>query len=71
MGFLRPEHWNGLPCPPPGDLVLSELSTVTHPSWVALHSKAPGIAELLQPLWHDKAVIREGAHAFLHLHIYT
>ena len=21
MGFPRQEHWNGLPCPPPGDLV--------------------------------------------------
>ena len=20
MGFSRQEHWNGLPCPPPGDL---------------------------------------------------
>ena len=20
MGFLRQEYWNGLPCPPPGDL---------------------------------------------------
>ena len=20
MGFSRPEHWSGLPCPPPGDL---------------------------------------------------
>ena len=21
IGFPRQEHWNGLPCPPPGDLV--------------------------------------------------
>ena len=21
MGFSRQEHWNGLPCPPPGDLL--------------------------------------------------
>ena len=20
MGFSRQEHWNGLPCPPPGDI---------------------------------------------------
>ena len=20
MGFSRPEHWSGLPCPPPGDI---------------------------------------------------
>ena len=21
MGFFRQEHWSGLPCPPPGDLL--------------------------------------------------
>ena len=71
VGFSRQEHRSGLPCPPPVDLVLSELSTVTRPSWVALPGKAPGVTELQQPLWHDKALIREGVHAYLHLHIYT
>ena len=32
--------------------VLSELSTMTHPSWVALHGMAHGFTEL------DKAVIQ-------------
>ena len=36
-GFLRQEYWSGLPFPPPVDHVLSELSTVVHPSCVALH----------------------------------
>ena len=34
MGFLRQEYWSGLPFPSPVDHVLSELSTMTHPSWV-------------------------------------
>ena len=33
------------------DYVLSELSTVTHPSWVAVHSMAHSFIEL------DKAVV--------------
>ena len=37
MGFSRQENWSGLPFPSPVDHVLSELSTVTCLSWVALH----------------------------------
>ena len=37
MGFSRQEYWSGFPFPSPVDYVLSELSTMTHPSWVALH----------------------------------
>ena len=51
MGFSRQEYWNGLPFPSPVDHVLSELSSMTHPSWVALHSMAHSFIEL------DKAVI--------------
>ena len=40
MGFSRQEHRSGLPFPSPVDHVLSELSTVTCPSWVALYSMA-------------------------------
>ena len=39
MGFSRQEYWSGLPFPSPGDLILSELSTMTRPCWVALHRK--------------------------------
>ena len=51
MGFSRQEFWSGLPFPSPVDHVLSELSTMTHPSWVALHCMAHSFTEL------DKAVI--------------
>ena len=51
MGFLRQEYWSGLPFPSPGDHVLSELSTMTRPSWLALQSMAHSFIEV------DKAVI--------------
>ena len=50
MGFSRQEYWSGLPFPSSVDHVLSELSTVTRLSWVALHGMAPSFIEL------DKAV---------------
>ena len=51
IGFSRQEYWGGLPSPSPVDHILSELSTVTCPSWVALHGKAHSCIEL------DKAMI--------------
>ena len=51
MGLSRQEYWSGLPFPSPEDHVLSELSTMTCPSWVALHSMAHSFTEL------DKAVV--------------
>ena len=39
-GFWRQEYWSGLPFPAPVDHILSELSTMTHPFWVALHGMA-------------------------------
>ena len=35
MGFSRQEYWNGLAFPSPADSILSDLSTMTYPSWVA------------------------------------
>ena len=35
MGFSRQEYWSGLPLPSPVDHILSDLSTMTRPSWVA------------------------------------
>ena len=35
MGFSRQEYWSGLPFPSPVDHILSYLSTMTCPSWVA------------------------------------
>ena len=52
MGFSRQDNWSGLPFPSPVDHVLSELSTMTQPSWVALHSMAHSFIEL------NKAVIQ-------------
>ena len=40
MGFSRQEYWSGLPYPSPEDHILSELSTMTCLSWVALHGMA-------------------------------
>ena len=51
MGFSRQEYWSGLPFPSPVDHILSELSTMTHPIWVALHGVAHSFIE------SDKAVI--------------
>ena len=53
MGFSRQEYWSGLPFPSPVDYILSELSTMTRSSWVALHGTAHSFIEL------DKAVVRE------------
>ena len=51
LGFSRQEYWSGLPFPSPVDHLLSELSTMTCPSWVPLHSMAHSFIEL------DKAVV--------------
>ena len=51
MGFSRREYWSGLPFPFPVDHVLSELSTIAHPSWMALHGMVHSFIEL------DKAVV--------------
>ena len=36
VGFSRQEYWSGLPFPSPVDHILSDLSTKTRPSWVAV-----------------------------------
>ena len=46
MGFPRQEYWSDLPFSSPVDHVLSELSTMMHPSWVAPHGKAPSFIGL-------------------------
>ena len=51
MGFSRDEYWSALPFSSPVGCVLSETSTMTSPSWVALHSMAYSFTEL------DKAVV--------------
>ena len=51
MGFSRQEYCSVLPFPSPVDHVLSELSTKTYLSWVALHGMAHSFIEL------DKAAL--------------
>ena len=40
MGFSRQEYWSGLPFPSPVDHILSDLSTMTRPSWMAPYGMA-------------------------------
>ena len=49
--FSRHEYGSGLPFPSPVDHFLSDLSTMTHLSWVALHGMAHSFIEL------DKGVV--------------
>ena len=56
MEFSRQEYWSGLPLPSPVDHILSELSTLTRPSWVAQGSQLVGKAHSFIEL--DKAVVR-------------
>ena len=50
MGFSR-QDWSGLPFPSLVGHILTELSTMTCPSWMALHGMAHSFTEL------DKAVV--------------
>ena len=54
LGFSRPECWSGLSFPSPADHILSELSIMTRPSWMALwlYSLTHSFIEL------DKAVVQ-------------
>ena len=63
MQFIRfswQVYWGGLPFPPPVDHVLSELPTLSHLSWVSLHSVAHSFIELCKPLCHHTAIISKG-----------
>ena len=51
MGFSRQEYGSILPLSSPVDHILSELSTMTHLSWVALRGMFHSFIEL------DKAVV--------------
>ena len=50
--FSRQEYWSCLPFPSPVDHILSELSTMTHPSWVALRGMAQSFSELNKAVVH-------------------
>ena len=55
MGFLRQKYGSDFPFPFPVGHILSELSTMTRPSWVALHGMARSFIELdrLWSMWSD------------------
>ena len=59
MDFLWQECGICLPFPLPVAHVLTELSTMIQPSWVAQHGMTHSIIELHEHLCHDKAVIHE------------
>ena len=49
MRFSWQVYWGGLPFPPAVDLILSELSTMTPLSWVAIHSMAHSFVSYANP----------------------
>ena len=51
MVFSGQEPWSGLPFPSPVGHLLSELSTMTGPSWVDLHSMAHSFIKLGKVAW--------------------
>ena len=57
MGFSRQEYWSGLPLHSVVDHALSELSTMTRPSWVALHGMAFSFIELDKIVIHVISVV--------------
>ena len=56
--------------PSPVNHILSEVFTMTHPSWVALYGMDHSFFELHKLLLHDKAVIYEGVIQIC-IHIYV
>ena len=48
MGFSWQEYWNSFPFPPPVDHILSEVSSMTCMSWVALHGMAHSFTDFLK-----------------------
>ena len=65
MRFSRQEYWSGLPFPFPVNHMLSELSSMTCPSWVALHSMSHSFTELDKAVVHVVSVIRLASFLWL------
>ena len=57
MGISRPEYWSGLPFPSPVDHFLSELSTMTCLSWVALQGMPLSFTEIDKAVVHVRGLI--------------
>ena len=68
MEFSRQKYWSDLPFPSPMGYILSEVSTMTCPSWVALHSMAHSFIELDKAVtvrWNSILVDREISNLIL------
>ena len=57
MRFSRQEYWSGWQFPSPVDHILSELSTMTCLSWVALHNMAHSFTKLEKAVVHVISLI--------------
>ena len=57
IGLSRQEYWSGFPFPSPVDHILSDLSTMTCPSWVAPHCMAFIELDKLWSVWSDWLVV--------------
>ena len=68
LSIMPMEFWSGLPFPSPVDHILSELFSMTHPSWVALHGMAHSFTELCKPLRHEAGIhaCSTGSQRFRH-----
>ena len=60
MGFSRQECFSGLLLRSPVNHVLSELSTMTHLSWVALYCMAHSSTELDKTVTHVISLVQDG-----------
>ena len=58
MGFSEQDYWSGLLFPSPVDHILSELSTMTRPYWMALHIMAHSFIELDEAMVHVTSLVR-------------
>ena len=56
-GVLKARIRSGLPFPSPVDHILSELSTMTRPSWVALHIMAHSFIDLCKAVIHETILV--------------
>ena len=57
MRFSQQVYWGGLPFPPLLHHVLSELSAMARPSWVALHGMAHSFIELHKAVIHGIVLV--------------
>ena len=65
MGFSRQKYWNGLPCPPPGDLPNSktEPESLMPPALAGRFFTTSTTSET--PYSYDHILILENAHIYL------